>query len=485
VLTYCPDCMVYANTINSYTNATMDAAASYKCEGFGVDVVMYHTDYDFIPKYFSAQPESFVIGYQYNYAVTLGNRVLTAVYTDYYNIFYDLVTTWKKGYTKTITSGFYTTYGTLSPAVTDPVVRNFYDTNLKNYLNNASSVLPALQTATAALNLVYANISNGQLINHPSLVITQITLDNNYEYISLSNPVVMGFFIITVLISIGMFFNIVIVVLNREQNDVSLRHPVFLVCQNLGAIILLSSNYFTIGNPWEPYCYTQIVFLLFGFDLFYMPFLAKALRLYILFTVSFDKQVAIRDRLLYASIIVFIAIDSIICMAWFLSTPVSIYQSQYDSDGLITSYYISCGFTKGFLLGVLIYKTILCAIVWIVSDRSSQIVFKVKFDKERKRRFRKVNDAIDIKFGITFTLIVLVLILIVLLIVADTNPTNTFIALNITIWIATGVPLGLIMFYVYTDLMNPKSPEETTASSSTTDAKKTSSSAQKEASASL
>jgi len=310
-----------------------------------------------------------------------------------------------------------------------------------------------------------------------------ITINNNFDYTNFNNPVVMVFFIITLLISIGMLMNIVIVVINREQNDVSLRHPVFLVCQNLGAIILLTSNYFTIGDPQTSYCYAQIVFLLFGFDLFYMPFFAKALSLYILFTVSLDKQVAIRDSLLYASIVEYIVIDSIILMGWFLSSPVSINSVQYDTIGVENSYYLSCGFTKGFLLGVLIYKTVLCAAVWIVSDRSSQIVFKVKFDKERKRRFRKVNDAVDIKFGITFTLVVLVLVLIVLLIVADTNPTNTFIALNFTIWIATGVPLGLIMFYVYQDLIEPKDHEETSKSATTTGDK--SSSAQKEASVSL
>jgi len=303
-----------------------------------------------------------------------------------------------------------------------------------------------------ALNITYANIFNGKLLSNPRLVVTQVTLNDHYDYISFGNPLVIGFFIITVLISIGLLVNIVIVIINRDQKDISLRHPVFLVCQNLGGIILLSSNYFTIGYPNTTYCYTQIVFLLLGFDLFYMPFFAKSLRFYILFTVSIDKQVAMSDRLLYASIILFIVIDSIILMAWFLSTSVSIYRDQYDSDGLNNSYYLSCDFTKGFLLGVLIYKTILCGLVWIVSDLSSQILFKVKLEKERKRSFRKVNDAIDIKFGITFTLVVLDLVLIVLLIVADTNPTNTFIALNFTIWIATGVPLGLIMFYVYKDL---------------------------------
>jgi len=124
----------------------------------------------------------------------------------------------------------------------------------------------------------------------------------------------------------------------------------------------------------------------------------------------------------------------------------------------------------------LIYKTVICAIVWIVSDMSSQILFKVKFDKERKRSFRKVNDAIDIKFGITFTLVVLDIVLIVLLIVADTNPTNTFIALNFTIWIATGVPLALIMFYVYNDLIDSKSTSENTTTPNSPSAQKESNS---------
>jgi len=134
-----------------------------------------------------------------------------------------------------------------------------------------------------------------------------------------------------------------------------------------------------------------------------------------------------------------------------------------SDDKNYTYYY----FNNGFLLGVLIYKTVLCALVWIVSDLSAQIIFKVKLDKERKKRFRKVNDAVDIKFGITFTLIVLVLVLIVLLIV-DTTPLNTFIGLCFTIWISTTVPLGCIMYYVYKDLIEDKEPTSTKTSNSST-----------------
>jgi len=229
------------------------------------------------------------------------------------------------------------------------------------------------------------------------------------------------------------------------------------------------------------YCYTQMVFILLGFDLFYLPFFVKALRLYILFSVRCDKQISIRDRLLYCSIAVFILLDSVILIAWFLSYPISVQKIPFDSNSDYNYYYLSCLFNHGFLLGVLIYKTVLCAVVWIVSDMSSQIVFKVKFDKERKKRFRKVNDAVDIKFGITFTLVVLVLVLIVLLIV-ETNPINTFIGLNFTIWFATVIPLGLIMLYVYKDLLyNEKQNKITTATVSTTG----SNSGQKELSVSL
>jgi len=201
----------------------------------------------------------------------------------------------------------------------------------------------------------------------------------------------------------------------------------------------------------------------------------KALRLYILFSASLDKKISIRDYQLYLSIVVFVLIDSFILIAWFISAPIKVDRIPYYSDKRYDYYYVSCLFDNGFLLGVLIYKTVLCAVVWVVSDLSAQIIFKVKLDRERKKRFRKVNDAVDIKFGITFTLIVLVLVLIVLLIV-DTVPLNTFIGLCFTIWIATSVPLGCIMFYVYKDLIIEKE-DYTTSTGTSTGKEKDSSSA--------
>jgi len=310
-----------------------------------------------------------------------------------------------------------------------------------------------------------------------------IPVKEDFEiYVSIDKAVVMVLFIITVLISTGMLLNAIIIAINRNQKDIKLRHPIFLICQNLGAIVLLSSNYFSIGYPTTYYCYAQIVFLLLGSDLFYLPFLVKALRLYILFTVSFNKQISIRDRLLYSSIAVFIILDTIILISWFLTFPISILRTPFGSTINVNYYYLSCQFNHGFLLGVLIYKTVLCAVVLIVSDMSAQIVFKVKFDKERRKRFRKVNDAVDIKFGITFTLVVLVLVLIVLLIV-ETNPINMFIGLNFTIWFATLVPLGLIMLYVYKDLLSGKNKNKTTTTGSTGTG--TGSSVQKESSVSF
>jgi len=75
-----------------------------------------------------------------------------------------------------------------------------------------------------ALNITYANIFNGNLLSNPRLVVTQVTLNDHYDYISFGNPVVIAFFIITVLISIGLLVNIVIVIINRDQKDISLRH---------------------------------------------------------------------------------------------------------------------------------------------------------------------------------------------------------------------------------------------------------------------
>jgi len=297
--------------------------------------------------------------------------------------------------------------------------------------------------------------------------------EDSYDYVAFSqSAVVTVLFIITVLISAVMFFNIIIVIMYKDQKDIDLRKPVFLVCQNVGAIILLSSNYFSIGFPTTTYCIAQMVFILIGFDLFYIPFFVKSLRLYILFTVSLDQQISIRDYFLYACIAIFIFLDSIILVAWFISFPITVDRKFFLTDDSYNYYYVSCTFNNGFLLGVLIYKTVLCALVWIISDLSAQIVFKLKMDKKRKRWFRRVNDAVDIKFGITFTLVVLVIVLIVLLMV-NTNPKNTFYALCITIWISTAVPLGLIMYSVFKDLRTPPENQNSTSSTGTVSALKT------------
>jgi len=233
------------------------------------------------------------------------------------------------------------------------------------------------------------------------------------------------------------------------------RRPIFLHIQNFGCLVLLLSIFVTIGYPSSITCYLQLIFLLIGFDLFYLPFLVKALRLYIIFNVDLTKKLKLPDWNLLAIIAFFIFVDCFILIAWFVVYPVPTKSVFFLTDVNSNYFYLSCNFNEGFLIGIMIYKVILCAIVWIITDLASQIVFKVsQLSKERRRKIRKINDAIDMKFGITFTFILLTIILMILLVI-QTNPLNTFIGISITVYIAIFIPMGKIMYSVVKDLAGP------------------------------
>jgi hypothetical protein len=221
-----------------------------------------------------------------------------------------------------------------------------------------------------------------------------------------------------------------------------------------------------IGIPKELTCYLRIVFILLGFDLFYLPFLVKAFRLYILFFAR-DKKYVIRDVMLYLIILAFILVDCFFLIAWFIGAPVKIDRVLDNSNDRYNFYSVYCKDNHGFLIGIIIYKTVLSAIVWIVSDMSEQIILQVDFGATKKHKLKKIHEASDIKFGITFTFLMLITVLIVFL-VLKTAPINTFIGINLTIYIAILIPILRIMNSIFQDLSKPSINTSTPSTTSTT-----------------
>jgi len=257
-------------------------------------------------------------------------------------------------------------------------------------------------------------------------------------------------FIIGLIIGVAILASGIAVLYHSRKIPILNRRPLFLVTKHFGCLVLLLSVFVSIGLPSATTCYLQLIFLILGFDLFYIPFLVKAIRLYALYKMDYTRLVRIEDWHLYSIVVGFLFIDCFIMIAWFVVYPINTIQTYFDTDIANNYYYFGCDADKGFLIAILVYKTIICAITWIISDLSSQIGLRLP-DKRRRQALKKINDASEIKFGISFTLILLVIVLMVLLVVTAT-PVTTFIAIAITVYIAMVVPLSPIMYITFKDL---------------------------------
>jgi len=333
---------------------------------------------------------------------------------------------------------------------------------------SCSNLSKSWMNATTGNYSCIVNFTSNLLITPGIALVQNITIpvkDVVYVFPDFSNSSngagVIVLFIIGLLLGAFFIFNIIAIVKNRGNINIIRRRPVFLYIQNIGCIILLLCIFVTIGTPTSTTCYLQLIFLLIGFDLFYLPFLAKALRLYIIFNFDLTRKIKLPDWNLLAIVAVFIFIDCALLIAWFVVYPINTKSAYFGTDTNNLYYYLSCDLNEGFLIGLMIYKVILCAIVWIITDLASQVVFQVsQLSKERRRKIRKLNDAVDMKFGITFTFILLTIILMILLVI-QTNPINTFIGISITVYIAILIPMAKIMYSVMKDLYGPNTNTST------------------------
>jgi hypothetical protein len=462
------DIKVYVYDIATFSNITLAVYAVQKCftDHPNADIFTTQTN-DIDPYRWAVNKGIRVIAQPYDMRSELGDLVIGAAPLNWFPIFWGSVNSLSKNVTQ--------------PTIIHHLVNGAFDFVYDSNLNSAETKLNMLQIvknisvngfdgacSNVSKSFMFSTTGNytcipnftSSLLATPQLILTQnITIPVKqlvYVYPAFSQDAsATVLFIIGLVLGIFFAFNIVTVFLKRKDINIIRRRPVFLHIQNFGCIILLLSVFVIIGYPTSTTCYLQLIFLLIGFDLFYLPFLVKALRLYIIFTFDLTKKIKLPDWFLLGIISCFLFIDCFILIAWFIQYPITIKSALFLTDSNNIYYYLSCNLSEGYLIGIMIYKVILCAVVWIITDLASQIVFKVsQLSKERRRKIRKMNDAIDMKFGITFTFILLTIILMILLVI-QTNPINTFIGISITVYIAIVIPMSKIMYSILKDLSNP------------------------------
>jgi len=215
---------------------------------------------------------------------------------------------------------------------------------------------------------------------------------------------------------------------------------IFLLISFFGAICLIIGSIIILGSPEAWKCQAQIALLSIGFDLFYLPFFTRIVRIFILKRSAWvGRETVIKNYWLYLIIGIVVVFEIGYLCLWFALSPLYIQSIFVSNTTAVVTYYLDCAYqnnTAGntFLLISVFFKTMLSFVCLVFSDIVSTIGYKMKtWNKERKEKFKAITNASEIKVTVVLTFIILDILAFCLLVIATTVITK-FIAISLTIY---------------------------------------------------
>jgi len=270
-------------------------------------------------------------------------------------------------------------------------------------------------------------------------------------YVNFSSLTTYVLVLVTCVFGTGIIYLVVNIIIRRKKNEKIVSNNFgFTLTTLLGALIILCTIIPLIGYPSNIGCHFQILLIIIGFNLLYLPQLFKAIRLLILFTSpDLNERIAITDLRLSVYIGIVLLIDLLYLLVWFLVSPMAAeVLVQVDTEELYqTVVRCNSSYNYIFLLVLSIYKTIFCLAGWIISDKTAEINLQ-RSTEETSKRIKDINDAPQVKLSLTLTFITLIIITMVLL-VLNTGPLNLFLCIMIAIYIIVAIAVGSIIYRLF------------------------------------
>jgi basic membrane lipoprotein Med (substrate-binding protein (PBP1-ABC) superfamily) len=455
-----PNIKLYTYPIGTFSNVTLELYALEKCleDHPNVDLIIYHTNNGIIPQ-IAANMGIKVIGYSTEGRILYGENIIASIQINWYNMFYDFFKKIKNNNLVNQESIYYFiknggyVLGDFSKLVRLEDI-NFvtaieYGMAIGTYQLNCTNSIQILCERLGGCGgpcLTFSLsgwINNSNFIIYPTVVIPEKTIE--YIYIDSAKTWVATLFLILDLIVISYFLIPIIYLIIagiRDYEKMLNRNGDFLIISFFGAIILVIGSIIIFGTPLVWKCQAQLALISLGFDLFYLPFFTRILRVLIIKTFAVGREIVIKNHVLHL-ITGFVVIFEIgYLVIWFSISPLEITKILISNTTQAESYYLDCGYQDNnntigttFLLISVFFKTFLSLACWIISDFVSSIGDKIAgWDKERKKRFKNVTNASELKITVVLTFIILNILAMCLLAIA-TNVITKFVAISITIYV--------------------------------------------------
>lgn len=458
-----PNHIFYGYPINTYQNEALELYALEKClsEHPNVDTIIYHTNGNIIPKVAASRGLK-VIGYTIEGRILYGENVVMGIEINWYNIFYDFLTQLVNGTdvprnTITYLLGNGYQLGSFSSIVSRDDVNYIrsvaYSISEGTYQFNCTPSVGILCQRLGKCNgtciteptTTWWNNSNfilSPIVVIPPKILTAVYVDfdktNAAPILLFFNIVAIIYFLIpitTICIGLGQH--------SCSPSSFGKNSADFLLTSFFGAIVLVIASIVSIGIPSVWRCQSQIALISIGFNLFFLPFFVRTVRIFaIKLGAKRQKEIIIPSKAMHGFVWFMVLVEIAYLIGWFYTAPLELGRIAITNTSTEETFYLDCVHSdpvvgNKFLLVSVFEKFIFSFVCLLLSDKI--LLFGVgmsSWTKEKKEKYAELTNASEIKAIVVATFVLLDIVSICF-VVLSINVISKFIALSVVVYVFT------------------------------------------------